>query len=201
MCVLAALCFPRPLISSGPGPPVLPYSLLSITNVYQEPARHQAPEKQQSVRSRTHQSGETDAPNGNHTQESEMAEMQWARQEQRAPGPAHGSWSSRGEWTGSGHRRRDRKWEQFSTKNRGEQRGGGRAKTGDALEGFNGKKPRLCLLGLEESAVSHLHFSINLSWRVAFCRLIFILHLVSDCGVKAQCSLEGFQTPQIDLSS
>lgn len=126
-----------------------------------------------------------------------MAEMQWARQEQRAPGPAHGSWSSRGEWTGSGHRRRDRKWEQFSTKNRGEQRGGGRAKTGDALEGFNGKKPRLCLLGLEESAVSHLHFSINLSWRVAFCRLIFILHLVSDCGVKAQCSLEGFQTPQI----
>lgn len=75
-------------------------------------------------------------------------------------------------------------------KEQGGAKGGGRAKTGDALEGFNGKKPRLCLLGLEESAVSHLHFSINLSWGVAFCRLIFILHLVSDCGVKAQCSLE-----------
>ena len=70
-----------------------------------------------------------------------MAEMQWARQEQRAPGPAHGSWSSRGEWMGSGHRRRDRKWEQFSTKSRGELRGGAGPKLGMPLKALMERSP------------------------------------------------------------
>lgn len=61
----------------------------------------------------------------------------------------------------------------------GEVRGDGRAKTVQALEGFDGKKLRLCFLGLEESAISHSHFSMNLSQAIAFCRLLIVLHLVS----------------------
>lgn len=75
-------------------------------------------------------------------------------------------------------------------------RGDSRAETVQALEGFNGKKLRLCLLGSEEAAVSHLHFSMNLSQDVAFRRLIFMLHLVSDYGTKALCSLKALQQPR-----
>lgn len=65
-----------------------------------------------------------------------------------------------------------------SKEQRGRVRGGSGAQAVQALEGFTGKKPRLCLLGSEEAAVSHLHFSMNLSQDVAFRRLIFMFHLV-----------------------
>ena len=51
------------------------------------------------------------------------------------------------------------------------------------------------LLICEESAPSHLHFSLKLSQGVAFCGWILILCLVSDCGMKTLCSQKGFQTP------
>lgn len=51
------------------------------------------------------------------------------------------------------------------------------------------------LLICEESATSHLYFSLKLSQGVAFCGWILILCLVSDCGMKTLCSQKGFQTP------
>lgn len=154
VCMLTAFTLPKPPIASGPRPPgPLPPS---SRHVYRGPAVCPVPQSRPRAGSRTSALGETDAQKGGYTQEGT-----WGRAEAQprgAPGPAcggeghrepeglgcvAGAEAKRG--TGSGGMGSgDSSVQSGSKEQRGRRRGGG-AKMLESLEGFHGKKPRLCV--------------------------------------------------------